>query len=122
MDSLCNSRTNLVMQASLPVLVLRFVVVHQSRIIPAFWYMIWATSICKVGDFLALSRRSVSLLPPSVLPCFCTPAAVVPVDETASAITGVAFTGAESAEAPSIASRSEQGLIPKLIGSLTDKR
>jgi hypothetical protein len=46
----------------------------------------------------------------------------VPVDETASAITGVAFTGAESAEAPSIASRSEQGLIPKLIGSLTDKR
>ena len=115
-DSLCNSRTNLVMQASLPLPALRFVVVHQSRIIPAFWFMIWATSICKVGDFLALSRRS------AVLPCFCTPAAVVPVDETASAITGVAFTGAESAEAPSIASRSEQGLIPKLIGSLTDKR
>ena len=106
MDSRCNSRSNLVMQASLPVLFLRFVVVHQSRIIPSFWFMIWAISICKVGDFLALSRRSVvSPLPPWVLRGFCTPTAVVPVDETASTITGVAFTGAEDARDPSIASR-----------------
>ena len=37
-------------------------------------------------------------------------------------ITGVALIGAEDATSPSIASRRELRLIPKLIVSLTDKR